>query len=97
VKHALNPIAILAALPSVLVAMFHFTFQLISSASIVCPTANHAILATLAIFVSMGTCTIPTLRNASVHLPKAAPSSSVDLSSSAVQSIVLSVATSPSA
>ncbi len=96
-KHALNLIASLAALPSVLDAMLRFTFQLISSASIVCPTANHAILATLAIFVPMGTCTIPTLHNASVHLPKAAPSSSVDLSSSAVQSIVLSVTTSPNA
>jgi hypothetical protein len=79
------------------VAMLRFTFQLISSASIVCPTANHAILVTLAIFVSMGTCTKPTLHNASVHLPKAAPSSSVDLSSSAVQSTVLSVTTSPNA
>ena len=96
-KHALNPIASLVAPPSVSVAMLRFTFQLISSASIVYPTANHAILATLAIFVAMGPCTIPTLHNASVHLPKAAPSSSVELSSSAVQSTVLSATTSPSA
>ena len=74
VKHALNPIANLVAPPSVSDAMILFTFQLISSARNVCPTANYAILATLAIFASMGTCTIPTLHNASAHLPKAAPS-----------------------
>jgi hypothetical protein len=96
-KHALNPIANLVAPSSVSDAMIRFTFQLISTARNVCPTANYAIQLTLAIFALMGTSTIPTLHNASVHLPKAAPFSSVALSSSAVQSTVLSVTASPNA
>jgi hypothetical protein len=97
VNPAHKPIAKNVTPLSVSYAMLRFTFQLISSAKVVCPTANYAIQLTLAIFASMGTCTIPTLHNASFHLPKAAPFSSVAQSSSAVQSTVLSVTTSPNA